>query len=185
MDNYYDGGYQDIAVHEGKIYALSTDVICYWNLGSPYNKRTIIFGYGILGWTRYLLEWKGELGMLFIDKEERVSLENHTPERVVLCEFKHGDHGNESSCSLVNTLEGDALFFGTNCSYAVSSSDRDDIPGNFIYFTNQMSRCFHDAGTYHPNHNFGRFDFEKMTYNKPCCRHDSPIHLPPPIWFWP
>ncbi|XP_078153155.1 putative F-box protein At4g17565 [Carex rostrata] len=129
MANSYDGtGYQDITVHEGKIYALTTDGMCYWNLGSPYNKRMTIDGLDVEGWTRYILDCKGELIMLFIDKEERVSLENHAPERVMLCEIEHEDDGNRSSCSLVNSLGGDALFFGTNSSYVVSiSSDRDEI----------------------------------------------------------
>ncbi|KAF3338327.1 F-box protein [Carex littledalei] len=179
----YGTGYQDIAVHQGKVYAVSTNILFYWKIGSSSTKRSIFPEF--LHWwrTKFLIECNGELLILIIGKEERVSLENHAPKQVRLYKFKRGDHG--FLLSHVSSLGDDALFFGANCSYMVSSFGRDDIQGNCIYFTNQMSRCFHDAETFHPNHNFGRFDLGKQTYYKPCCPQDSPRHLLPPIWFLP
>ena len=128
----HGAGYEDITIHQEKVYTISRDTLCYWNLRSPYNKRTITNVFWTVNMTKYLLEWKGELVMLIIDKEEWVSLENQTEKRVLLCEIKFGPDGDVIWCRFVDTLEDDALFIGANCSYAVSSFDHE----NFIYFTN-------------------------------------------------
>ncbi|KAF3338326.1 F-box protein [Carex littledalei] len=180
--NNYNGKYTDIIVYQEKLYAVSLYVLCYWNLQSSSTEGTVITGYLTWG-TKHLLEWNSELIMLTMNNYERTSLEIQAPKLVRLYKAHLGDYSY--SLNSVSSLDDDALFFGANCSYAVSSSGRDDIQGNFIYFTNQMSRCFHDSETFHPNHNFGRFDLGKRTYYKPCCPQDLPMDLPPPIWFWP
>ncbi|XP_078165502.1 putative F-box protein At4g17565 [Carex rostrata] len=170
--------YMDIIVYQGKLYAVSTYGLCYWNLQSTSTEGAVITGF--LSWgTKHLLEWNSELIILTINHYKKISLENH----VRLYKAPLGDYSYSSN--RISSLDGDALFFGANCSYAVPSSGRDDIQGNCIYFTNQMSRCFHDGETFHPNHNFGKFDLGKKTYYMPCCPQDLPTDLPPPIWFWP
>ncbi|KAF3322080.1 F-box protein [Carex littledalei] len=170
--------YEDIAIYEGKLYAVSRDVLSCWNHRSSSAQHLIAYSDHYFGWTRYLLEWNSELVMLMINKNEMVSFENHTPKPVKLYKLKLTYY--VCSYSRVRSLKNDALFFGADCSYAVSSSGHDDIQRNCIYFTNQVSRCSQS----HENHNFGVFDYGKRTYT-PCCPQDSPMHLTSPIWFWP
>ncbi|XP_078149463.1 F-box protein At2g05970-like [Carex rostrata] len=174
--------YEDIAIYQGKLYAVSTYVLSCWNPRSSSAEHLIACSDQYSRWTRYLLEWNSELVMLMIGKNESISLENHAPKLAKLYKLKLTYY--VCSYSHVRSLKNDALFFGDNGSYVVSSSCHDDIQRNCIYFTDQVQRCFHDAQTSHSNHNFGVFDYGKRTYT-PCCPQDSPMHLTSPIWFWP
>ncbi|XP_078165501.1 putative F-box protein At4g17565 [Carex rostrata] len=174
---------QDIIVHRGKVYAITMNTLYYWNVRDPSFGRMLIISDLCSCWTKYLLQWNGELVMLMIDKKESASLENHKPKQVQLYKFKIVDD-YVVSLNSISSIGDDALFFSANCSYVVSSSGRNDIRGNCIYFTNQMSRCSHNAQKSLPNHNFGVFDLGEQTY-KPCCAQDSSMHFPPPSWFWP
>ncbi|XP_078148866.1 uncharacterized protein LOC144544284 [Carex rostrata] len=181
------GIYMDIIVYQGKLYVVSNGILSYWNLQSSSIEKKMVIRNGngdCWGWTKYLLEWNGELVMLMIDddqeEEERISLENYTPNQVKLYQLQIIIN---VSLSLVTSLREDALIVGDNCSYIMSSSCHNGIQPNSIYFIHQFSHCFHDAETSQSqsNHYLG-----KQAYNyKPCCLKDSPMHMTSPIWFWP
>lgn len=76
--------------------------------------------------------------MLLIDNDGWVRLENHAPKRVQLYKLNLRDLARPMS--RVRSLgEDDALFFGANCSYVVSTSSCADIRRNCIYFTDQVA----------------------------------------------
>ncbi|KAF3332732.1 syntaxin-22-like protein [Carex littledalei] len=64
--------YLDIDVYQGKVYAISMDVLCYWNIRSSSTECMVIHNDPCWECTKYLLEWNVELVMLVIDNEERL-----------------------------------------------------------------------------------------------------------------
>lgn len=192
----------DAVFYKGKVYAIASDTLSCWDLrGSSLRHDWIInirlnkkirWWTRYLGkrrhsryfqpWTKYLVEWRGELLMVFSNKEPWTRLENHKFGNVKLYKFDLQDH--DRRWSRVRSLGGDALFLGANYSYAVSTRAVGNVCRNCIYITDQLWHCFPHFNNFRSKCAFGVYDLKKKTY-KPCYPSDLPSYLMPPIWFWP
>ncbi|KAJ3709310.1 hypothetical protein LUZ61_013015 [Rhynchospora tenuis] len=175
----------DAIGYKGKIYAISSNNLTCWSVrGSSFRHERVIhlrLGRKVYSWTKYLLEWRGELLVLITDKEPWFRLGGHRLTKVKLYKINLKNRG--SRLSRVRSLGDDALFLGTNNSYAVSTSGVDNVRGNCIYFADVLSHPIRYS--FKPNFAFGVFDLHKKTYQYETCQGHTSPYWPPPIWFKP
>ncbi|XP_078165510.1 uncharacterized protein LOC144560207 [Carex rostrata] len=186
MNNYSE--FHDVVLYKGKVYTISLDGFCCWDiLGSSLRCQWYISTFDIKRidwctkylemwrqmwrrsshfnpWTKYLVEWRGELLLVFTNKESSTRLENYAHCRVILYKFNFKDH--DRRLRRVWSLGNDSLFIGANKTYAVSTQGVDNVRGNCVYFTDQIWNYFRLYNKFQSKCAFGVYDLKKQTYNR-------------------
>ncbi|KAJ4794140.1 F-box family protein [Rhynchospora pubera] len=174
--------YEDVVVYQEKLYALTSESLCCWDIvdiGFSFKGETQISQVSNSNtcWLRQLMEWRGELLMMSMHKDQTSQVKLHR--------LNLRDPAHSHLLSPVQSIGDDALFIGTNYSFVVQTSGLNNVQGNCIYFTSDVCQSYYGAEEFHSKCAFRVFDRGQETY-MPCSPPGSPVHLPLPIcWFQP